>query len=82
MMERRQEAAVLRYMRQISELNLAWPLDDKLEWVAEPEIHEDFRNLDNCQIAKIMADEQQLLEGRLRKQVETLRGMAHVSRGI
>lgn len=78
-MEKRQEAAVLRYMRQISQINEKWPLEDV--WllessllVTEPETvkRENFASLNNSQIARIMASEQRMLEWRLQRQMAVL----------
>lgn len=74
-MERRQEAAVLRYMRQMAKLNEHWPRDEM--WLVDGNLpfehHENFSELTNSQIAKIMAAEQRVLEWRLQRQMAVLR---------
>lgn len=74
-MERRQEAAVLRYMRQMAKLNEHWPRDEM--WLVDGSLpfehHENFSELTNSQIAKIMAAEQRVLEWRLQRQMAVLR---------
>lgn len=75
-LERRQEAAVLRYMRQMPSLHENgtledfWLVDDPIE-----EHHEDFSRLNNMEIASIMAGEQKKIEWRLQRQMAALRGL-------
>lgn len=71
-MERRQEAAVLRYMRQIATLNDQNPLDEM--WLVDSYYVENhnFSELSNCQIARIMANEQRAIEWRLQRQMAVL----------
>ncbi|SGZ56408.1 CIC11C00000003285 [Sungouiella intermedia] len=72
-MERRQEAAVLRYIRQMSRLHEIGPLDDLWVVDVDEEHHEDFSQLNNLQIASIMASEQKKMEYRLERQMAVLR---------
>lgn len=92
LMEKRQEAAVLRYMREITKLG-----DSTGPWVevellvtsertlARRRSMSDmeklsFRHLTNAQIAKVMAGEQNALEARLQKQVQRLRELHELKR--
>lgn len=71
-MEKRQDATVLRYMRQIADL------EGEVGLQTDPEVAEvrasDFRTLDTIQIARIMETEQEVFERRLQRRVATLAG--------
>lgn len=61
LMERRQEAVVLRYMRQIGKVDKRWAA----AWMEKV----DFRQMSKRQIVRVMATEQAVLEGELQRQV-------------
>lgn len=71
-MEKRQDATVIRYMRQIEDL------EGEVGLQVEPDAPElgarDFRVLDTSQIVQIMETEQEIFERRLQRRVETLAG--------
>lgn len=74
-LERRQEATVLRYIRQMSTLHENGQLDElwlQQDW--QDEHHMDFSHLNNMEIASIMANEQKKIEWRLQRQMAALRG--------
>ncbi|EEQ38224.1 hypothetical protein EJF18_30933 [Clavispora lusitaniae] len=70
-MEKRQEATVLRYMRQIAELEGATGPGGAVSLRMGAR---DFSTLDNGEIASIMESEQEFLEQRLQRKVESLTG--------
>lgn len=75
-LERSQEATVLRYIRQISQLNDKWPSEDL--WMVDGLTVDDrqkprnFTSLNNLQIAQIMEAEQKTMEQRLRRHMAVL----------
>lgn len=76
-LERRQEATVLRYMRQMPSVHENGALED--HWLVDDPFedhHEDFSRLNNTEIASIMAGEQKKIEWRLQRQMAALRGQS------
>lgn len=67
LMERRQEAVVLRYIRQMG------AVDDEWEAAEHDAGEQDFRTLSNSEIAHVMASELDVLESRLRRHVEQIK---------